>query len=591
MDEGGTWAGTRRRLRADAQRLRSWQEGKFGYSPATWFLEPAWVCVLLHRLSHYLWLTGRTRVARLCMQANSLLTGADIQPASDLGAGLLIPSPCGVNISARAGENLCVSPLAGIGGSVRDRDVGAGIGLPLLGRDVTVGWFNGVQGSITVGDGATFGPGVGAVVNVAPGKHMALRMAPKEVPAGEHEASPPLRAGRPCDHRQLASVRRDIGADVDRYIEELCAYMPAGYRPPRLSAALTNPVLALALYRHSHRLHLKGWRRTAMALCQLNILLNKLTIPPGACIGAGVFMPHLAGTLFHGVAGERLTQFAGAVCASREPALGARCESAPWLGHGVLVAGHAGAFGPIEVGDGAQLGPKAQLMADLPAGSQLWDPLGRGSVQEPGEDVDAAPREVSDPGSQRLEAAHARARTQERLRMDRERSLGLPSFPAYTCAWLHRMSHLMHSTGRPRRARFFWLANIWLTGADITPACEIGGGMLVPYPAGVSLHCRAGTGLTVGANAGVLSGIDPRGCPASIDASPWLGDGVHVDTHAAILGAVKIGDGVVVSPGCIVTRSTPAHVRLAPRKQRIRTGDAVHAARTRAAAARGGAPV
>src|SRR4051812_14099441 len=177
---GGTWRGTLDRLRQDAIRLRRYQLGRFGYRPLTWFLDPGWVCVLLHRFSHLFWLRGRTRFARLLMQLNSLMTGADIQPASDLGGGLLIPSPCGVNISARAGENLAVLNLAGIGGSVRDADVGAGIGLPLLGRDVTINWFTGVQGSITVGDGVVFGPSVGAVVSVAAGKHMSLRLPPRE---------------------------------------------------------------------------------------------------------------------------------------------------------------------------------------------------------------------------------------------------------------------------------------------------------------------------------------------------------------------------------------------------------------------------
>jgi serine O-acetyltransferase len=116
-----TWPGTFARLRQDARRLRRYQLGKFGYVPLTWFLDPGWTCVWLHRISHLLLARRWNRGARLLMQMNSLITGADIQPASDLGGGLLIPSPCGVNISAKAGENLAMLPLAGIGGSIRAR--------------------------------------------------------------------------------------------------------------------------------------------------------------------------------------------------------------------------------------------------------------------------------------------------------------------------------------------------------------------------------------------------------------------------------------------------------------------------------------
>ena len=69
-------------MRQDARRPRRDQEGKFRYAPLTWFVDPGWVCVLLHRLAYLLCQRGWTRSARLLMQANSLLTGADIQPES-----------------------------------------------------------------------------------------------------------------------------------------------------------------------------------------------------------------------------------------------------------------------------------------------------------------------------------------------------------------------------------------------------------------------------------------------------------------------------------------------------------------------------
>jgi serine O-acetyltransferase len=144
------------------------------------------------------------------------------------------------------------------------------------------------------------------------------------------------------------------------------------------------------------------------------------------------------------------------------------------------------------------------------------------------------------------------------------------------------MSHACHATGRRRRARLLWLANIWLTGADITPCCEIGGGLLVPHPAGVTLHCRAGENLTVGATAGIAAPLDESGAPVGLDRSPRLGERVRLDHHTGVFGAVKIGDGVRAQPGCVTTQSAPPGLALVPRKLRFRTREAVQATRARA---------
>lgn len=319
-----------------------------------------------------------------------------------------------------------------------------------------------------------------------------------------------------------------------------------------------------------------------MLLCQSNILLHKLTIPPSACLGGGVLMPHLGGTLFHGRAGAGLTQYAGSVCTCRGSALATPPEAAPLLGKDVLLAGHAGAFGPITVGDGAQFGPKAQLAIDLGEGCQVWDPLGRGSAHAPGELPSDPPRDLPVPPTHPLPGAHPWRETMRRLRMDRARLGDTPRFPALTCVWLYRVSHALHATGRRRRARLTWLLNIWLTGADISPCCEIGGGLLIPQPAGVALHCRAGEGLTVGPVAGILAPLDHDDRPAPLEQSPLLGERVRLAPHAAVFGPVTVGDAVLVQPGCVATRSIPAGVALMPRKLRFRSRAAVESVRARA---------
>ena len=574
--------GTLARLRQDTRRLRRHQAGKFGYAPITWFLDPAWICVLLHRFSHLLWRRGWGKASRLLMQANSLITGADIQPGSDLCGGLLIPSPCGVNISAKAGENLTALPLAGIGGSLRDRDRGAGIGLPLLGRDVTAGWFTGIQGSITVGDGAVFGPGSSSIVDVAPGARVALKRPPLERRRASLHAPVPPSPIPPspvpsCGHARWRHTRAELDADLDRYLAELSSYGPPGRKPPpRLSALLTNPLLALLAYRVSHWLWLNGWRRSGGLLCRANILLHKVTIPPAACLGGGVLMPHLAGVVFNGQAGARLTLYAGSLCTCHGSALAAGPDdglaASPVLGDDVLVAGHAGAFGPIRVGSGAQIGPKAQLAETVGPGSGVWDPLPWSGPLAAGEAELQKRAEQDVPPSHPLPAGHPWRETARRLQRDRARLLeaGLPGFPALLCVRLHRLSHALHATGWRRPGRWAWLANAYLTGADITPACELGAGLLIPHPAGVALHCRAGEGLTVGATAGITAPLDRDDRPSSLDHSPRLGSQVDLAHHSGVSGAVTVGDGVLLQPGCIATRSVQAGMVLLPRTLRIR---------------------
>jgi serine O-acetyltransferase len=576
MDEIAVgWRKTGHRLKQDARRLRRYQRSKFGYAPVTWFLDPAWQCVLLHRLSHLMWHNGHRKLGRLFMQLNSLVTGADIQPGSDLGGGLLVPSPCGVNISAKAGDNLTALALAGIGGSVRDADIGAGLGLPVLGDDVAAHQFTGIQGSIRLGNRAIVEPGAGAVVSMADGARMALAVEPRSGVA-PRTASRRLDPGGPCGHAQWRTTRADLAADTARYAGEGSQYAPAGHRPGRLSAALSNPLWALFVYRVSHWLQCNRHSRLAMALCQLNILLHKVTIPPKSCLGGGVFMPHLAGTVFAGSAGSNLTLYATSLCAAEGDAFSATPADAPVLGDGVMIGGQSAAIGAIDVGDRVQLGPKVQLAQDAADGAQVWSSMARGSDRR----RDAAGDAPSPPSGspQNLPADRPWRETRRRLELDRRRlaradkkgTTATPSFPAFTCVRLFRWSHYCHFRGWRRVSRWLWLANAYLTGADISPACEIGGGLFIPHPAGISLHCRAGDDLTLMAMTGIATSLDADGRLRGLDEASSLGDGVRLAHHSGIYGAVGVGSRVRILPGCIVTKPVAPDTILVPRHLKFR---------------------
>lgn len=147
-----TWKETRLRLRADRSRLRQVLEQQRG-SAILLSLHPSWICVLLHRVSHFFFRRGHRFVARFVWHLNVMLTGADISEPCDLGGGLLVVSPAGVSFMGSAGRNLTIMPLCGVGSELgRREDLGAGPGLPVLGDDVVLDPVSGVLGPIRVGD-------------------------------------------------------------------------------------------------------------------------------------------------------------------------------------------------------------------------------------------------------------------------------------------------------------------------------------------------------------------------------------------------------------------------------------------------------
>jgi len=155
------WKETVRRLRRDRLRLATLiRETPRRGRASVWF-SPSYTCVLLYRLSHYLYLKRHRLLARFLWHLNVGLTAADISPVSDLGSGLVVVSPAGVTIDGNAKTNLTVMPLSGLGGEVGSRvDVGAGIGLPVLGDDVYLAPHSGVLGPVRIGDRVRLAPGV-----------------------------------------------------------------------------------------------------------------------------------------------------------------------------------------------------------------------------------------------------------------------------------------------------------------------------------------------------------------------------------------------------------------------------------------------
>jgi serine O-acetyltransferase len=176
--------------------------------------------------------------------------------------------------------------------------------------------------------------------------------------------------------------------------------------------------------------------------------------------------------------------------------------------------------------------------------------------------------------------------TRQRLQADRERIVEmwrpesgvgarpLLMNPSYQCMLLHRLSAYLFQKGHRLAARLFWQLNLLLTGADIGPLCDLGGGMVIHFPASVALCCRMGRNCTMlgqgGVGGGVASGVDIGAGPGL----PVLGDDVLLEAGAYVLGPIRVGSRARIGHRCVVTRDVPTDglVTSPPAQVSIRRG-------------------
>ncbi len=174
------------------------------------------------------------------------------------------------------------------------------------------------------------------------------------------------------DHHRLGALPGLIESDMLRYLRKSEANRAAGEDLlHRLSALATPELMALATYRTSHYLHVKGWVRLARGLAAANRMLHRLTIDPGSCIGPGLHIPHPAAVHFAGIAGRHLTLYAHAVCSGLPPTGSDWRPGTPLLGDHVTVGGNAAVMGPVRVGDGVRIAFSQRVIEDVPAGAMV----------------------------------------------------------------------------------------------------------------------------------------------------------------------------------------------------------------------------
>ena len=128
---------------------------------------PGLHAVLVHRLSHYLWLHDLKWLARMTSHLGRFLTGIEIHPGATIGQRFFIDHGMGVVIgeTAEIGDDCTLYHGVTLGGTSWEK----GKRHPTLGNGVVIGAGAKVLGPIMLGDGARVGSNAVVVKDVPQG--------------------------------------------------------------------------------------------------------------------------------------------------------------------------------------------------------------------------------------------------------------------------------------------------------------------------------------------------------------------------------------------------------------------------------------
>ena len=156
-----------------------------------------------------------------------------------------------------------------------------------------------------------------------------------------------------------------------------------------------------------------------------------------------------------------------------------------------------------------------------------------------------------------------------RLFSDKGTHAGRPSFgralqravtrPGALAIVLYRFSHRLWLRGWETVAEIAWRINYFLTGADIHPGAEIGGGLRITHTSGLVV----GKGARIGSNVTLLHGVTLGGSSrgffeeGAVDGFPDVGDGTKIAAGAKLLGPITIGRDCFIGANAVVARDLP----------------------------------
>ncbi len=168
----------------------------------------------------------------------------------------------------------------------------------------------------------------------------------------------------------------------------------------------------------------------------------------------------------------------------------------------------------------------------------------------------------------------------------REPGLGsLVSFlltPGFIAVALYRVSHYFHAKGFTGLGRAVGLLCFFLTGADIHPATEVGGGLVMLHTLASIVYGKLGEDVTLTSRVYV----GPDGSRLDIGAGPGLpvlGDRVLMGGGSMVAGPRRIGDDVFIAAHSLVIDDVPSGRKVFGNPARILGGRRTNAGLIQAA--------
>ncbi len=177
---------------------------------------PGFHAVLLHRLSHRLYRSGRFTLARVISQFARTWTGIEIHPGACIGRRFFIDHGMGVVIgeTSEIGDDVLVYQGVTLGGTGKD----TGKRHPTIGDGVVIGTGATILGNIRIGDHVKIGAG-SVVVQPVP-DHSTVVGVPGRV-VGDDEEFEPL------SHGDLPDPEGRAISELSKRVAELEATLKA----------------------------------------------------------------------------------------------------------------------------------------------------------------------------------------------------------------------------------------------------------------------------------------------------------------------------------------------------------------------------
>lgn len=128
----------------------------------------------------------------------------------------------------------------------------------------------------------------------------------------------------------------------------------------------------------------------------------------------------------------------------------------------------------------------------------------------------------------------------------------------------YRVNNWLYRHHVPLLPKFIWKLQYLLFNCSVPASCVIGGTKFGYGDMAVVIHSRAVIGKNCMIGQGVTIGGKNGWCEV-----PVIGDNVHINAGAKIIGPVRIGDNVEIGANCVVVKDVPSNCVVAGIPARI----------------------